>query len=99
MPFCASSSLIVPFWPSRRGAVVAPDVEDQRVVAVAERVDLVDDAADLDVHVLGESGGHLHQAALERLLVLGDAVPGRHRLVARRELGIGGDPALLLGAL
>ena len=33
----------------RRGAVVAPEVEDQRVVAVAEGVDLVDDAPGLGV--------------------------------------------------
>ena len=79
MPFCASNSLIVPFWPFGRGAVVAPDVEDQRVVAVAELVDLIHDAADLHVHVLGEPGVHLHQAALKRLLVLGDRLPGRQR--------------------
>ena len=83
----------------RRGAVVAPDVEDQRVVAIAEPVDLVDDPADLNIHVLGEARRHFHQAALEGLLVLGDAVPGRHRLVPRGELGVGGDPAFLLGAL
>ena len=64
-----------------RGAVVAPDVEDQRVVAVAELLDLVDEPADLDIDVLGEPGGHLHQAALERPLVFRDAVPGRHRRV------------------
>ena len=31
----------------RRGAVVAPDVEDQRVVAVAELLDFIDEPADL----------------------------------------------------
>ena len=55
-----------------RGTVVAPDVEDQRVLAIAESVDLVDDSADLCVHMLREAGKHLHQAALERPLVLGD---------------------------
>ena len=73
------------------GAVVAPDVEDQRVVAVAEPVDLVDEPADLDVDVLGEPGGDLHQAALERPLVLGDVVPGRHASGARGvSCGVGG---------
>ena len=62
----------------RRGTVVAPDVEDQRVVAIAEPVDLIDDPADLDIRVLGEARRHLHKASLEGFLVLGDAVPGRH---------------------
>jgi len=55
-----------------RRAVVAPDVEDQRVLAIAESLDFVDDAADLCVHMLGKAGKHLHQAALERPLVPGD---------------------------
>jgi hypothetical protein len=59
----------------RGGAVVAPDVEDQRIVAIAEPVDLVDDPAGLDIDVFGEAGRHFHQAALERPLVLRDAVP------------------------
>ena len=83
----------------RRGAVVAPDVEDQRVVAIAEPFDFIDDPADLDIDVLSEARRHFHQAALERLLVFGDAVPGRHRLMPRRELRVGGNPALLFGAL
>ena len=59
----------------RRGAVIAPDVEDQGIVAVAEPVDLVDDPADLDIRVFGEAGSHFHQAALEGPFWLGDAVP------------------------
>ena len=55
----------------RRGAVIAPDVEDQRIVAIAEPVDLVDDPAGLDIDVFGEAGRHFHQAALEGPLVLG----------------------------
>ena len=82
----------------RRWTVVAPDVEDQRVLAV-ELVELVDDPPDLSVTVLTETGQHLHQARLERFLVLGDAVPGRHLLMRRRELRLGGNPAFLLGAL
>ena len=63
----------------RRGAVVAPDVEDQRVVAVAEAIDFIDEAADMVVRVLGKAGGDLHQPALEWLLILGNAVPGGQR--------------------
>ena len=85
--------------PLRRGTVIAPDVEDERVVAIAELLDFVDDPADLNVHVFGVPGGHFHQAALEGLLVFGDALPGRHRFVPRRELGTSGDPTLLLGPL
>ena len=77
MPFCASSSLIVPFWPSPD-----PDVEDERVVGEPEALDLVDDPAGLDVGVLGIAGVDLHQPALERALLLGDVVPGRHLRVA-----------------
>ena len=80
-------------------AVVAPDVEDDGVVAKAERVELVDDPADLGVGVLDEAGEDLHQPPLEGPLGLGDAVPGGHGLGARRELGVGGDPAELLLAL
>ena len=87
------------FLALRRGAVVAPDVEDQRVVAVAERFDLVDDAPRLNVGVFAVGGAHLHQPALERPLALGDAVPGRHLFVPRGQLRLGGDPALLLGPL
>ena len=59
----------------RRGTVVAPDVEDQGIVAIAEPVDLVDDPTDLDVHVFGEARRHFHQPSLEGPLVLGDALP------------------------
>ena len=81
------------------GPVVSPDVEEQGVVGVAESVQFVGEPADLDVDVFGVSGGHLHQASLERLLVLGDAVPGRQRSVALGELAVGGNPAFLLGPL
>ena len=76
-----------------RGAVVAPDVEDQRVVAVAKLVDFIHDAADLYVHVLGKSGEHLHQAALEGLLVVGDRVPGSQGGWPRGELRVRRNPA------
>ena len=39
----------------RRSTVVAPDVKDQRVVAVAEFVDLIDDPADLRIDVFGRT--------------------------------------------
>ena len=46
--------------PFHAGAVVAPDVEDQRVVEVAEVVDRVEQPPDVPVRVLREPGEHLH---------------------------------------
>ena len=48
--------------------VVAPDVEDERVLAEAELVEPVDDLADLGIHVLDEAGKDFHQPPLERTL-------------------------------
>ena len=81
------------------GTVVAPDVEDQRVVEFALPLDLVDDPAGVVVGVLGETGEDFHQATLERLFIFGDRSPGGHRLRPRRQLGVLRNPALLLGAL
>ena len=75
MPFCASSSLIVPFWPFGAGAVVAEDVDHDRVVTDALPIEFVDHLAGLNVDVLDEAGIDLHQAPLERALRLGNAVP------------------------
>ena len=78
------------------GAVVAEDVDDDRVVAEAQLIEFVDQLADLSVDVLDEAGEDLHQAPLERALGLGDAVPRGHGVGARRELRVGRDPAQLL---
>ena len=82
-----------------RRSVVTPDVEEERVVRVAQPIQLIDDAADLDVTVFGEPGSHLHQPALKRSLVLGDVVPRLHSLVTVGELTVLWDPAFFLGAL
>ena len=78
------------------GAVVAEDVDHDRVVADALALELVDHLAGLHVDVFDEAGIDLHQPALERTLRLGDAAPRRHRLGARREDRVGRDPAQLL---
>ena len=67
-----------------------------RVVADAEAVELVDQLAGLHVHVLDEAREDFHQPPLERTLRLRNAVPRRHVVGARRELGVGGNPAHLL---
>ena len=83
--------------PFRRGAVVAPDVEDEGVVELPLPLDLIDHPAGIVVGMFGEAGEDLHQPALERLLVLRNRVPGRHRCRARRQLGGLGNPAHRLG--
>ncbi len=76
-----------PLLPLRRRAVVAEDVEDQRVLPEPPRVDAVDQPPDLGVGMLDEAGEDLHQPLLERPLALRDRVPRRHRRVPRRQLG------------
>ena len=77
-------------------AVVAPDVEDDGVVANAELLEPVDQLADLRIGVFDETGENLHQPPLERPLRFGDAVPGRHRVGSRCQFRVGGNPAKLL---
>ena len=57
------------------GAVVADDVDDQRVVELADVFDRLHHAADLVVGVLGEAGEHLHLPREQLLLVGGELVP------------------------
>ena len=57
------------------GAVVAEDVDDQRVVELAQLVDRVEQAADVPVGVLLEAGVDLHLACVELLLVVAGASP------------------------
>jgi len=56
-------------------AVVADDVEDQRVVELASLSHGVDQPADLRVRVLAEPGEHLHLAGEELLLIRGQRGP------------------------
>ncbi len=84
---------ILPFG---AGAVVAEDVDHDRVVTDPEPIELVDQPAGLRVHVLDEARVDFHQAQLERPLGLRNAGPGRHVGRARRELRIGRNPAELL---
>ena len=75
------------------GAVVAPDPEHERVVELAQLVDRVDHAADVVVGVLGVAGVDLHLAGVVRLELVRDVVPGGERVVAGRQLGVGGNHA------
>ena len=59
------------------GAVVAADVDDQRVVELAHVLDRLDDAADLMVGIGGVAGKDLRLARIEFLLHEGKRVPLR----------------------
>ena len=81
------------------GAVVAPDVEDQRVVEVAHLLDGVEQPADVPVGVLLEAGVDLHLPGVELLLCLVERVPGREDIGPFGQLGVLRDDAELLLAL
>ena len=78
------------------GAVVADDVEEERVVELADRLELRHQPAHLVVGVLGEAGEGLHLPLEEPLLLGGHVVPGRDLRGPGRELRVGGDHAQLL---
>ena len=71
------------------GAVVAEDVDDQRVVELTGLPDGVDEPADLGVGVLAEGRVDLHLAGEELLLVGRERAPVLDRLGLRRELRAG----------
>ena len=67
-------------------AVVAQDVEDERVVELPDVADGVHQPADLGVGVLAEAGVDLHLAGEELLLVGAESAPVLDRLGLRRKL-------------
>ena len=75
--------------------VVAPHVKNDGVVANAKLFQSIDQFADLRIGVLDEASEDFHQPTLERLLRFRNAVPRRHRLVARSQLCICRNPAEL----
>ena len=76
-----------------RGAVVADDVVDERVLEDAEVLEGVEQPADVVVGELEEARVDLHLAAQHRLQLLRHVVPGRDLLVARGQLGVRRDHA------
>ena len=77
-------------------AVVTPDPHHYGVLELAHLVDRVDDPADVPVGVLGIAGVDLHLAGVEALVRLVERVPGRERVVTRRQLSVGGHDAQFL---
>ena len=74
-------------------AVVAPDPHHDRVLELAHLVDRLDDPADVPVGVLRVARVDLHLARIPALVRLVERVPRRERVVARRQLRVGGDDA------
>jgi hypothetical protein len=79
-----------------RGAVVADEHEQERVVELAGLLEEVDDPTDLGVGVLHVAGVDLGHPSEQLLLVRRQVVPGRHALEHRRQLRRLGDDAQLL---
>ncbi len=78
------------------GAVVTPDPDHDGVLELAQLVDRVDDPADVPVGVLGVARVDLHLPGIQALVRLVERVPGRERIVARRQRRVGRDDAELL---
>ena len=77
-------------------AVVAADIDDERVVELAQVVDGLDHPADFVVGV-GHIGGEDIRLADEQLLLIGiEAIPLRQAVRPGRELGVCRDHAELL---
>ena len=78
-------------------AVVAEDVNDQRVISESHVVDRFHHAADSVVRVFLVAGINLHLVRINFLYVRRDAVPRRKRRVTRRQFRVRGNhPELLL---
>ena len=75
------------------GAVVAEDVDDERVVELAQLLDRVEQAADVPVGVLLEAGIDLHLPRVQLLLAVRKRVPGREVVRSRRQHRVRRDHA------
>ena len=77
----------------RGRAVVAGDVDDERVVGDAEVVERTDHAIDLVIGVGEEAGEGLHQSRRHRSIALGVVAPRGDLFGSRRERGVGRNDA------
>ena len=82
--------------PLGAGAVVAGDVDEDRVVGAGQLLHGVDDPAHVVIDVRAVGGEHLHHPGVEPLLVGVERVPRRQARRPRRELRAGRDDAELL---
>ena len=81
------------------GAVVAPDVDDQRVIQLIHFLDGVEQPAHVPVSILRETSKYFHLAGVQFLLGVAERVPCRVWVRPRRQLGIRRDDAEFLLAL
>ena len=90
--FCAelADGAILSF---RGRAVIAPDVEDEGILAQPHFFERIDESADLRIGVFAETRIDFHQPRLESTLGLGNVGPRRHRRMARCQLGVRRNPA------
>ena len=77
------------------GAVIAGDVDEQRVVSPRQLLDGVDDAAHLEIDTGPVAGEHLHHAGVEPLLVGVQRIPRRQPCGAYGQLRLRRDDAEL----
>ena len=78
-----------------RGAVVADLPEDQRVVALADVLQRIENTADFVIGLRGVGGEGLHQPRGDILLVRRQRILRRDFLGPRRQLGVGRNDAQL----
>ncbi len=83
----------------RAGAVVAADIDDQRVVELAHVLDCLDDAADLMVRVGGIAGKVLRLAGIELLLDEPKRIPLRQLRTAVLGLPSGHGVSVVSGGI
>ena len=82
--------------PFSRGTVVAPDVEDDGVIALSGLVEVVDQLADLRIGVFAETRVDLHQAQLKGAFGFRNAIPRWHGRSTRSQFRVSWNPAELL---
>ena len=83
--------------PAFGARTVVRDDHDQRVVELADRFEEVEQAPDLVIGVLEESGEDLHHAGVEPALVIGEFIPLLHvGVVPRQHRVLGHDAQFLL---
>ena len=82
--------------PLQAGAVIAPDVEDQRVVELTHRFDLVEQPADVPVSVVHEARVDLHLPGVELLRGVVERVPSVEEIRPLRQHRILRDHTELL---
>ena len=85
--------------PLHAGTVVAPDVEDERVIEVSHLLDRVEEPTSVPVGILLEACINLHLPRIELLLGIVERIPGREEIRSLGEDRVLWDDSELLLAL